>query len=518
MLPSDLGLPAARFPSYRKGQSEAILDLASSEARFDLLNSPVGSGKSVTYISDALLRGARVLVLVSNKGLQSQVHGDFSSIGMVNISGHSSYPCASSSLDPDTGDFDGLECSGDCQYWPTVAAACGSSSVVTNYAHWATIGKSDDPDRLGKFDLIVLDEAHLAPDLLTDLLSVRISGRAIHSLLGIDTPKPSADISEWITWAGTAVRKARSRYSEMRRSSRDGRGSDGHARDVAKLSRLGKDLARLASSTRDGVKWVVADKGPRAVRLSPVWASRYAEQYLYRGIPKVLLSSATLSIDICKYLGIDPGLAYYREVESTFDPRRRPFIYIPTTRVDKKMSEGQMRLLMNRIDIWVEGRLDRKGVIQSISYKYAHDVVRRSKYSDFMLSHTTDTAQQVIRQYMASEDPCVLVSPSVREGYNFIDDLCRHQIILKVPFIFSGDPVNSARLEEDKGYRNYLAAQSIEQMVGRLVRSTRDWGECAIFDTHWGDWFCRAAKFSKSFRASWRQMDKVPPALKVPDP
>lgn len=519
MLPVDLGLPESRFPGYRPGQEPAILDLSTSEARFDLLNSPVGSGKSLVNMSTALLKGDRVLYLVSNKGLQAQVAADFGCIGMVNISGHSHYSCASSSLDPDTGDFDGLECDRErCEYWPLVAAAHASNSVVTNYAHHVTIGKSDDPDRLGKFDLIVLDEAHLAPDLLVDLLSVRVSNRAIHRLLGIDTPAHTADVSEWVKWAGTAVTEARAKYRSLRRAidSRGYVGDDG--KELSKLSRLGKDLSRLAASVTDGTKWVVAEHTTRAVKLSPVWANRYAEQCLYRGISKVLLSSATLSIDICKYLGIDstvPGLAYYREVESTFDPRRRPFYYIPTVRVDSKMTEGSMRLLMNRVDSWIEGRLDRKGVIHSRSYRYANDVVRRSKYKDIMLHHNTDTARQVISEYMECEYPCILVSPSVEEGYNFADDMCRHSVILKVPFIYSGDPVNSARLAEDKGYRNYLAAQSIQQMVGRHVRSNSDWGECAIFDTHWGDWFARSAKFSKSFRASWRQSDRVPPALNV---
>jgi ATP-dependent DNA helicase DinG len=517
MRPLDIGLPL-KFDCFRKGQEPAILDLATSSARFDLLNSPVGSGKSVIYMSDATLRGNRVLVLVSNKGLQSQVHADFSPIGMVNISGHSAYSCASSSLDPDTGDFDGLECDRTrCEYWPQVSAACQADSVVTNYAHWVTINKSDDPDRLGKFDMIVLDEAHLAPDLLVDLLSVRVSPRGIRARLDIATPDHGADISEWVQWAGTAVSVARTRYKEIRRRT-DSRGYAGEeGKELSKLSRLGKDLARLATSTRDSVKWVVAEHSPRAIRLSPVWASKYAEQYLYRGIPKVLLSSATLSVDICGYLGIPttPGSMYYREVESTFDPRRRPFIYIPTTEVDKKMGEGQKRLLINQIDRWIEGRLGRKGVIQSISYENAYDIVRRSKYSDLMLRHNKDNAQQVIRQYIDSDDPCILVSPSVREGYNFADDICRHQIIYKVPFIWSGDPVNSARLAEDKGYRNYLAAQSIQQMVGRLMRREADWGETAIFDLHWGKWFRYAAKFSNSFRASWRQFDRVPPALNI---
>ena len=74
--PSELGLPE-KFQTFRPGQEESALKIVGSDKRFTLLDAPTGSGKSLMYMTAAMLAGGRSLVLVGTKGLQSQILDDF---------------------------------------------------------------------------------------------------------------------------------------------------------------------------------------------------------------------------------------------------------------------------------------------------------------------------------------------------------------------------------------------------------------------------------------------------------
>lgn len=517
LLPSDLGLPP-RFTKYRRGQDTISLDLAASESRFLPLCASTGSGKSIINLSVSRLLSARTLFLVSTKALQSQLLADFQSIGLYGIEGHTNYSCAETRYD-DSGDLLDLECygrrsGGDCLYYQAVDHALKSDMVVTNYAHWVTLAKSEDADRLGKFDLIVLDEAHSVLDLLTDLLSVKLLHRTIETLLDRELPSATDSIEPiWVMWLSAAVSKARTVYNDLRRTyASRGDKSDSANRELARLTKLGKDLARLHQEvSRTPSNWVV-ESIPRGVRLSPVWPGVYAESYLYRGIPRVLLTSATLTKTAVKYLGIRPSTYDYHELASTFDPSRRPVIYVPTTRVDHRMNEGQTRVWLNRIDSIIDGRLDRKGILHSRSYRRAHEIATRSRHQGadgLLLTHTSESTRQVIQQFKSSDPPSVLISPAVDTGHDFPGLECSYQIISKLPFLDTRSPITKARVDSDKSYSSYVTAQSIIQMAGRGMRSADDLSENLVIDDHWA-WFRGRADFPRWFRQSFKQSDRVP--------
>ena len=99
--------------------------------------------------------------------------------------------------------------------------------------------------------------------------------------------------------------------------------------------------------------------------------------------------------------------------------------------------------------------------------------------------------------------PAILVSPSVVTGYDFPYDECRFQIVGKLGFPDTRDPIMKARIKKDPDYSSYLAMQSLVQSSGRGGRATDDWCETFIIDDNakwflWKfkhfapDWFMRA--------------------------
>lgn len=515
LTPEALGLPK-KFVSYRLGQDHVAVDVAASQHRFSFVAAPTGSGKTAIYMTIAKLIGARVLVLVGTKGLQHQVLSEFKEIGAVEIKGRQNYRC------PMYGDCDGpnradevcdLTRDKQCTYLKAVGSAAGSEIVIANYAYWMALARFERGESLGDFDLLVCDEAHTAEEWLTGLVTVEIDRRDMKSVLpDLPLPAVTASFDDWKEWATLA----RIRLGEKLKL-----GGIDPAERRSRMKKLHRALLEVVESLPT-THWAVDEVknssgvGTTKIQIAPVRPAEFAERYLFRGIPRVVLTSATLTPDTPRYLGVDPLDMDYREVGNGFDPRRRPLIYVPRVRVDYRMDEGNARILQNAIDSVIGARLDRKGIIHARSYARMRDLVAKSKWRDLFHWHSAHDARETIEAFRRAPAPAILVSPSVEEGFDFHGDECRYQIIAKVPFVDARSTLMKARKAEEPGYVNYLAALSLIQMVGRGTRSEEDWCETFIFDTHWA-WFRNKVKFPNWFRAGWRQTADLPVPLEFPD-
>lgn len=550
MTPDELGLPS-KFKSFRPGQEQTIIDLVSSEKRATLMSAPTGSGKSVNVVSTALCNGYRTMIVTHSRNLQDQYMADFASIGMVDIRGQSNYPCLA--VQPG-GELEGYAppssscaegpCHHDtqctlknrgCLYYDQVRKASKAKLVVTNYSYWIHFNKHSNKTLLGEFEMLVLDEAHNAPDILADICSVSLSHETVRELLDLSLPEVrDGDRESWMEWAYEAFKVCESRYGECKDSlthsvaTQRGRVSS-LLRRYSNLSGQLRDLAaahkwRNSDPSSPGVfipgvstDWV-AERTIDGIRFAPVWAHAYAESLLFTAIPRIILTSATLQQAVGKYLGINKSDSEYMEVASTFHPERRPFIYIPTTRVDRHMSVGQERVWANKIDSIIEARHDRKGILHTQSYDRAEIFASFSRHRDSgrLILHDRRSTRAAIEKFRSAGPGVVLVSPAVREGYDFSAEQCRYQIIGKVPFADTRSLIVQARNKSDKLYLDYQTALALIQMYGRGMRSEDDWAETFIVDDH-AAWFLKKCfnmrLIPQWVRSAYEISNVIPPPL-----
>lgn len=526
MRPTDFGLPA-KFTDFRAGQYESIIDIACSDRRFYLDDAPTGSGKSPKYITVSRMLEARTLVLTANKALQLQLMNDFAAIGMEDIRGQSNYRCKALDHNGELFGYGrvGVGCDEGpchagascrlrrkgCLYFDQVVVASNAPLVVSNYAYWLTIGRWSNEEKIGNFDLLVCDEAHKVPDILAEHCAIRLDRNEIRILLGLILPSAREDPALWLEWAEHALSLCASHIDSTKAVFKDPysdiparKSASRHMRRIATLHRALSDLnnasiwRRSEPSSPDvflpGVQtdWVI-EPYEDGVQFLPVWAHAYAEPYLFRKIPKVILTSATLQPITAKYLGIADNEHRYRSSDSTFDPESRPIIYIPTAKIDRHSSKYQIKTWINRIDEIVAARQDRKGIVMARSYDYADTIMSLSAQSHCMISHSRRGLRDAISVFRHSRPPAVFVSPSVDEGFDFPDDDCRFIIIAKCPFADMRGSIVQARHKSDKKYLNYLTARIIIQQAGRGWRSTDDWCEVFIIDDNIR-WFYPAAR------------------------
>lgn len=512
--PADFGFSADRFPDWRKDQPDAIRAVLEATNRHVGLVLPTGAGKSLTALTIARLTGWRTVYLTSTKALQDQIERDFTPLVTV-LKGQSAYVCDALAPGGEFADWNtdhavlgchvgpchvGKRCSlkGDdrgttasCRYFRAVARAMRAPLVITNYACW--LAHRLHAVGLGAVDCLVLDEAHAAPDELASALRVEISKKDLRDLDEDEWPavdfNTEAGWGALKSWASTIVHYLTS-YLDARQPATAVEGMLHR-----KAQRVQESLKRILNSDPDIT--LVRDEYGK-LTIEPVWAATYAHA-LWEKIPKIICMSATVRPKTLELLGVGQPQTTWFESQGDFPVQRRPVYMIPTTRVDFRWTPDAETWWLSRIDDLLRARPDVKGIIHTVSYARRNRILQRSEFRERMVTHDREDTARQVEAFKRADGPLVLVSPSVTTGYDFPHDECRFQIIGKVPFPDSRDPITERRSVLDPTYPAYVAMQELVQAVGRGMRAKDDWCETFIIDDH-ARWFLK--KF-KSFAPRW---------------
>ena len=529
VTPMDLGLPA-KFAEWRADQWDGIERILNTPKRFVVICAPTGAGKTGISLGAAVLSGGRTVMLTATKGLQDQVSEEAKNL-VSDIRGLANYLCPiteSLGIPRDTTVADapcqcgygcGLRRAG-CGYYDAYKLAQQAEITVTNYACWLYDGAKDSGERgdlqygippVGssvedvekqrvrqRVRMLIADEAHDIEGQLCMFLGVDFSRHECLTMK-LDWPDSGLTVDDWREWAGQWLDKVTIRTSaaEQKLKSSGGRS---WSKDLKKLRDLKRKLDRLSGMQADD-GWImnevdVQGKSMAGVRFDPLSPARYAEGALWRGIEKIVLVSATVRPKTAELLGIDRNDLEFVEYDSSFDPKRRPVIYVPSIRMTyhTEQDDDKMSKWLGKLDFVIRPRLDRKGIVHAVSYKRAKFIKDNSEFGRHMLIHSSYDRAKIVEQFKRAEPPCVLVSPSVGTGYDFAGDLCRWQVIAKLPFASVQDKVIKARQDADKEYGMYLTAQELVQTCGRPVRSQSDWAESLILDGNFEWYFWKARK------------------------
>lgn len=523
--PIAFGLPE-QFVAWRPGQIAALEHIVDSSARFPGLVLPTGFGKSLVYMAAAKMTGKRTVILTRTRALQSQLMHDFAVLSAALVQGQRAYSCKALQLGgehyskfvtsvyghlPTVEDgpcHAGLDCTLKaigCSYFDAVRDSLTAPIVITNYAWWMTM--LGNPLLLQNFvppDLLVLDEAHEAPSALADAIGATIRTRDVSDALKEKLPMAKdRDASHWHIWAQRSAAQLAKYLDGVKPRTSEA------MRQVRRSQHLQRALTRV-SEINPGVLLVSDDA--EGIKFDVVWPAEYAERWLFRHIPTVVLCSATFTSYTASMLGIAPrDLAVFETAEG-FDPDRRPvYVVGDSPRVDHRMSAGDEQYWLILIDQILDARRDRKAIIHCVSYKRRDVLMAKSAHRARMITHGRHDTADVISKFREAPPGTILVSPSVTTGYDFPYDTCELQIIVKVPFPDTRDGVVAARTTVEPRYGIHVAMQEIVQTVGRAMRAADDRCENFIVDGH-AKWFLakHADLAPRWFRKAIRRISTLP--------
>lgn len=528
MSPIEFGLPS-KFSEWREGQLQAIDQIVERPERFIIVCAPTGFGKSLMYMAAAVMSGRRTVVCTSTKGLQDQLQQDFQEIS-VDLRGMSNYPCLEAAnfgiLTPITVEMGpcqaGESCSkrgGGCEYYDRYGAAKVSPLTVTNYALWLTDGqkkKEEEDNSLSQHspvDMLVLDEAHDAPDSLAGFIGEEISYSIVRKNK-LEWLGKGAEAEDWKNWGIDAGLRLEAVIVAARNAIKYGNADAKLLRAAVEAKRMQRRVMKVAGMRGEWVvEWSKRWDGEESVKFDPVTPAEYAEGNLFRGVKKVVLVSATVRPKTAELLGIPKEAAHFQEYHSSFPISRRPVIHVPTVQMSWRTGDLELMWWLGKIDAILEGRRDRKGIIHTVSYERANFIRDNSRHAERMLIHDSKGRADTVARFKAAGAGTVLVSPSVDTGYDFPGEQCEYQIIAKLPFQDNRAKVIKARMKNDKEYSNYMTAQTMVQMTGRGMRSEEDRCETLIIDDN-VEWWLRQNKqhFPKWWMESYRsQQEKQAP-------
>jgi Rad3-related DNA helicase len=451
---------------------------------------PAGSGKSASALLLAKLSGARTIILTATKGLQNQYIRDIAPIGGVSVTGQNNFPCLlSRNLRADEGScHDGIVCKlkEQCPYRLQLKRALASRLIVTNYAYW--LAQTNFSQGLGDVNLIIADEGHQAFSAMENYLTISISRMDVQSL-GISFPETADDLwGAWKTWAGVAAPIAAACIADLDAQIREQEGNGqpvplSITRSYRTIKATAAKLTRLATVSE---QWVI-ERTSHGYQFVPKWVANYVS-HLFAKTPKVVLMSAVLSPRSVDYLGVPSnGDRTWIETDSSFPPQNTQIWHIPTARINYHTDDYGSAVWVSRIDQIIQRRLDRKGIVFTVSYERARLLLSRSHFKDIMLTHSTGDVVQVVEKFKRMDAPVVLVSPTVTTGWDFPmlesgHGRPQYGIIGKLPYPDSQNLVTKARNEDDKEWTSYLAMETLVQSAGRFSRTPDDLAEIFIVD------------------------------------
>lgn len=539
--PTQYGLPG-KFTSYRTNQDVAIVRGVTSPARFVAQSAPVGFGKSMNAILQAVLMGKRTVILTATKGLQDQYARDFGAMGIVDQRGRDNYPCPSN---PETDTCEnspclgGLRChyrkQGACPYANSVTAFNEARIAVTNYSWWLSVGKGG---RLTPPELLVLDEAHDSPHQLEAVLAFTLFDSDIRKWLNPGPPpNPPSDeffvTQDWAQWARGQASLLAFQIEELETQAKKGGLTNTEWNGLKARRRLFEAMGLLGSAGHDCL-WVWERlRDQQAWQFNPLHPAQFAEKYLFRGTPRVLLTSGTITPKTCYTLNLGPHNTDFQDYPSPFNPARAPIYRFNTgIRWDKRTSESDLRVLVSMMDNLINARRDRKGIIHSVSFIRQQFIYGTSQNANLMWGNSRarrggggggngrntpaamdpTTTAKVVAAFKQSPPPALLISPSITTGWDFPGPECEYQLIPKLPFPDASSRIMKARAKVDPEYAAHLCAVELQQMCGRGMRTPEDQCETIIMDGH-ALWFLSKNRhlFNSSFWQFARQCDTPPP-------
>ena len=275
---------------------------------------------------------------------------------------------------------------------------------------------------------------------------------------------------------------------------------------IKKMENLLRKIGTVLENQKADIQYVPCSQ--EIIDLRPLKIHQLFQQ-VFR-FPTLFLSATLLS---SRGFGSVTGLAKeeldWFSVRSPFPKANRPLINywrLGSRALNYENMRAEESNVLNRIRDIMRKHPDDRGLIHTHTYNLANAIYEKlgAEFADRFLYPKTAAEQKAALEEHAGRRNTVLISPSMTEGVDLRDDLCRFAIMCKVPYLPINDPVVEARMAADPDWYQYRTAMTIVQAPGRGVRSAEDFCKTYFVDPGFLNFINRARHhFPEWFLESW---------------
>ncbi|WP_407432836.1 helicase C-terminal domain-containing protein [Methanobrevibacter sp.] len=465
-------------------------------------------------------------ILTMTKQLQEQYLDDFGNM-LVEIKGKGNYKCNYKG----TCDFcikseyNIAKCS-DCDYLIAFRKAKKSKNVITNYDFMYRVGV--DNQMLDPRQLLILDEAHNLERKMLMLSSHELNREYISTKFGIDIFEAlmkgeksyhhiKSNSEYWIEVCKELMKACGENIEKIEGTGKDVQVTlDEFESNPSKYSNvdyvekqiLESDLKefnsiRLGLESGDLIidvpelKLIKDNKMDIFAEFKPYSVSDATQNLLSFGETRIFLTGTLGDMKkFCQWNNINPDNTYYIYEKSPFEVSNRP-IYIDfvgnMSGSRRNVPNWKNKRAILKIKELIDKYPNQKGVIHTSSNEQAFWIMDNLKEYK-LLFVGGESRNEVLKEFNERDGGVILIGASIKDGVDLKGDLCRFQIIFKVPYPQLNEQVKF-RKSLDPSWYYYQAVMAIMQAYGRGIRDKEDYCDMYIIDSN----FKRLFDFNYNF-------------------
>lgn len=219
----------------------------------------------------------------------------------------------------------------------------------------------------------------------------------------------------------------------------------------------------------------------------PVFGAPFVAEFIESAAPIRLYMSAYPGVPdvFCRNLGLNRDEVAWANLNSDFPVANRRVHYWPIGSMGKSSKLNSLPAMLRTIVKIASKQLER-GLIHAQSYELGgqiSDALTASGMGDRIIFPKTADDREVAMEKHSETAGAILISPSMKEGFDFAGDKARWQILPKVPYGFLADKQVAKKLELDPEWYQAKAVIDIIQSCGRICRSKDDHGVTYVLDS-----------------------------------
>jgi ATP-dependent DNA helicase DinG len=397
-------------------------------------------------------------------------------------------------------------------------------------------------EALPRYQAVVFDEAHLLPEVATQIFGVSVSQARVSTLLR-DITREAAGRKEAQEAAATCHQAWQGFFGALRKLAGP---APSLALSQAQLERLapdgeklGRSLENLAAALGDEdeeealaaraqglamdleavaqpvpgetVAWAQVSKRGAALNLSPVEVGPHLEAALYQEMSRLVFTSATLAASadldpMRRRLGLDTDTVKL-VVASPFDPASQALLYVPEkmpppqdpgfAQAVAAQVEDLLKLSQGRAFVLFTTHRNLEAVSQILAERLPFPCLVQGQAPRLVL----------LKRFVEQSPSVLFATASFWQGVDVPGPALSAVIVDKLPFAPPDDPLVAARMERlekegQNGFAHLMVPEAIlalRQGLGRLLRTPQDRGLLAVLDVRlhtksYGKRFLKALK------------------------